>query len=448
MLIIDAPQTREHERRYILSVVLEDMLGLPHRVSFGDRADWRIRCEGLEGEVVLPDALLGCADQDWLSQRTLPSLPLPTLPDGTPALYGVRAEGGVQLDILGSIFFMLTRYEERAVDVADRFGRFVPEQAICVRAGLIGRALVDEYVDRLWSMLGERWPRLVRRERKFAISLTHDVDWVTTVAQPLRPLLRLIAGDGLRRRDVRLMAARCRAAARAYRGLPDVRDPADTFDFLMETSEQHGLTSSFYFLANGQGREPFHHEGYVLSEPRITGLMARIGARGHELGLHGGYGTHSDSASLAEQLTMIRRAADSVGVEQEAWGGRQHFLQFEASTTWAAWEAAGLAYDSSLAFAGAPGFRCGTTQDFAVFDLEARRRLGLVERSLTAMEGSFLDTQYLGLSRDEAGSRIVELARVCRRHGGRFTLLWHNTALVKKAERELYRDVVRSLVAL
>ena len=449
MLIIDAPRTREPERSYVLSIVLGDMLGVPHRVAFGDRDDWRIRCEGMEGELVLPDVLLGCPEEDWLSPATLPTLPLATLGGGAvPILVGRTSDAGVELDVFGSVFYMLTRYEERAVGAVDSFGRFPPEQALSVRAGLVERAIVDEYVDWLWDQLIALWPRLERGGPTFSISLTHDVDWVTTVNQPVQPLVRLVVGDGLRRHDARLMIARARAAVRTRRGMADVRDPADTFDFLMETSEQNGLRSSFYFLANAVDRQAFHHEPYLLTEPRIGALLGAIGRRGHEVGLHGGYGTHRDSGLLAAQLTALREGATAAGVEQEQWGGRHHFLQFEAPATWAAWEAAGLGYDSSLAFAGAPGFRCGTTHDFAVFDLDARRRLALVERSLTAMEGSFLDPHYLGLPPDEAAARMLSLAAVCRRHGGRFTLLWHNTALVKSADRRLYREVVQSLASL
>ena len=66
-------------------------------------------------------------------------------------------------------------------------------------------------------------------------------------------------------------------------------DPFDTFDLLMETSEQFGLKSTFYFQA---GRTGTRFDGiYRLSDPPIARLLRQIHVRGHEIGLHGGYGS-------------------------------------------------------------------------------------------------------------------------------------------------------------
>lgn len=448
MLTVEAPATWQPEREYAVDVVLGGMLGLPHRVRFGDRQGWRLVLEGAEGEVVLPDTLLASPDDAWLSPSSIPAGPLGTGPGGLPVFFGETREHAPEPDPFATAFFFLTRYEERARRAVDAHGRFPSAEAVAVRAGLVGRPVVDETVEWLWGRLHAAWPGLVREEHRFVVSLTHDVDWVSTVTQPFPRLARLVAGDAVRRRDLGLAWRRAAAASRARLGRGDAGDPADTFDFLMSTSERAGLRSAFYLIATPPGARGFHNEAYDLRAPRVQALIGSIHERGHELGLHGAYGTQTSPASLSAQLTALRSAAAAAGVEQETWGGRQHFLQFTAPATWAAWEATGLAHDSSVAFADAPGFRCGTTRPFRVFDLDARRALALVERPLVAMDGSFLDRQYLGLGPEEASSRILELARTCKRHGGRFTLLWHNTALVRRSDRALYAELVAALGGL
>ena len=52
-------------------------------------------------------------------------------------------------------------------------------------------------------------------------------------------------------------------------------------------------------------------------------------------GFHPGYGTFRDPAELRRQFERLVAACAEEGIRQEAWGGRQHFLQWEPAT-WAA----------------------------------------------------------------------------------------------------------------
>ena len=147
-LLIDAPPSREAERRYILDVVLSDWLGLDWRLRVEERPDVRISLEGdASGRcVLLPDVLFGTAAHEWLTAASLPRLPLSSVtvgPPGSvplmagerlPALYRSSSPPGspvadpeadrLELDVFGSAFFMLTRYEEIVVSDRDRYGRF------------------------------------------------------------------------------------------------------------------------------------------------------------------------------------------------------------------------------------------------------------------------------------------------------------------------------------
>ena len=130
----------------------------------------------------------------------------------------------------------------------------------------------------------------------------------------------------------------------------------------------------------------------------------------------------------------------SEGIEQETWGGRQHYLRWEPGTTWAAYEEAGLDYDTSAGYADRPGFRLGTCSEVPVFDVRAGRRLTVRERPLVAMEVALID--QAGLSYDAALAELAALKAQCVRHGGLFTLLWHNRRLVSPRERRLYLEAL------
>lgn len=298
------------------------------------------------------------------------------------------------------VFEHLTRAEELEIAERDEHDRF---PAHATRSELESPA-ADRQVETIWETLQATWPRLERRTHEFWIVPSHDVDY------PFASL-RMRASE-LRRGHVRAV-------------LP--RDPFDTFDLLMDASERRGLRSAFYFLADGSI--------YSLDDPRIRRLLRRVHGRGHEIGLHGGYATFRDAAKLKRELDALQRACAAEGIEQEEWGGRQHFLRWENPTTWRAYEEAGLAYDTSLGYSARPGFRAGTCREYRVFDLEQRRELRLRERPLVLMDTPTLDR--LGLPDEQLVALIERLRGECARFGGKFTVLWHNNWLVTGRQRRL-----------
>ena len=171
--------------------------------------------------------------------------------------------------------------------------------------------------------------------------------------------------------------------------------------------------------------------------------MQGIDGRGHELGLHTSFNTYRNEVQTEKEAEILRRAMERGGIGQEIAGGRQHYLRWSAPQTFRNWDAAGMVYDSTLGYADRVGFRCGTCWEYGVYDVAARRALGLRERPLVAMECSVIDERYMGLGAgDEALAVFLGLKDRCRVYGGDFTLLWHNSRLVDDDERRLYCAVL------
>jgi hypothetical protein len=459
-LVVEAPAPHEPERRYILDVVLADWLGLDWRLEVRERRDVAIALEGdAEGRLVLPDTFFSAPEESWLEPRSLPAAPLARLPvpdlaasplargERLPVLYGaghelVRGEPpalDLGVDVLGGCFFMLSRYEERVLPAHDGFGRFPAAASVAAREGFLGLPLADAYAELLWAALHRLWPRLERRRRAYRVVLTHDVDDpLASLGRGALQRIRQLGADGLRRRDPALMARRVRSWAGSARG--DHRhDPYNTFEFLMDVSERHGLASAFYFLATAGTASP-HDPPYTLDDPWIRALLRRVHERGHELGFHAGFETYRDPDRTREEFERLRRAAERDGVRQDEWGGRQHYLRWENPTTWSNWDRAGLAYDTTLAFADRIGFRAGTCHEYRAFHLLERRPLRLRERPFQVMDATVFE--YMALSPDAAHAAIVALARECRRYGGILSLLWHNSALMTGRRKRWYEQLV------
>jgi hypothetical protein len=418
-LLVETPPGYEPEREYILGVVLGDWLGLDWRRRTADRRDVRIS-QAEDADLVLPDVLFATPPHDWLTEASVPSLT------------------ALEDDVLGTAFFMLTRYEEIAVGQRDQYGRFPAASSAASREGVLGRPIVDEAVERLWEQLRRAWPRLQRKPRSYEVVLTHDVDDpLATLQHTPRDVVRQLGGDLVRRRDGRLAARRVRSLL-GDRG----RDPNNTFDLLMDVSERHGLRSAFYFLAHRDERP--RTGPYLFEDAWVRGLIGRIARRGHEIGVHPSFPTYLDAELTRAELERLKRVAEAEGVEQDAWGGRQHYLRWANPDTWRNWEAAGLAYDATLAYSEAVGFRTGTCHAYRVFDLRARRTLDLREEPFQVMDVTLLSSMALSL--DAAREETLQIAAQCRRHEGRLGILWHNNTLLRSArEQQWYAELIEAV---
>ena len=71
------------------------------------------------------------------------------------------------LDVFGSAFFMLTRYEEIVKTERDEHGRFLSENSIAYQEGFLDRPIIDEYIEILWWSLKKLSPSLKRRRTHF-----------------------------------------------------------------------------------------------------------------------------------------------------------------------------------------------------------------------------------------------------------------------------------------
>lgn len=463
-ILVSAPACCEPERRYILGVVLSGWLGLEWSLRIDDRADVTLTMVGdtAERRVTLPDVFFRGAAEDWLGPASLPRLPLAlvdaratewgSVPAGpVPVLFGTgrgdepigtQTAAGVDLrfDVFGSAFFLITRYEEATRRAADAHARFPDAATVAVQTGTYSVPLADLYVDLLSAALLAIWPGYRRRSTGYRVALTHDVDLPLACRQSSGSILHSAAADVLKRRDLQLATRRASILVRGCENHD--RDPWNLFDFLMDVSEENGLASSFNFLANPGGPT---RTAYSLDEPWIRRLLTRVHARGHEIGLHGGYNTYRDASMVRAELERLRRATAASAIVQDAWGGRQHFLRWSNPSTWRAWDEAGLDYDSTVGFAGLVGFRTGTCHEYPVYDLERRRAMRLRERPLIAMDTSWL--LYRKSSPVEAARTIVDAARTCRRYGGEFVGLFHNSELASRAQQRWYRELIPAIVA-
>lgn len=461
-LIVETPRSNAPEREYILGVILGEFLGLTWLWVPAERTNVCIKQNGVAGEIHLPDIFFAQPPSEWLTAASLPSVPLVAWDTAdlseditlthpvVPVLYGatdpvLSRSGtalGLPIDLFGSAFFMLSRYEEAILADRDNHDRFPAMASLAYQAGFLDRPIVDEYVEILWTALQSLWPGLQRQPRQARTIVSCDVDSPFATNGALKGMGRRLAGDLLKRRSTVLACNNFKAGWRAWRGDYSADPNRSAIDWIMEVNERAGRTVAFYFIP--ENTEPVVDNRVSLDEPRMRGLLRTIHERGHEIGLHPGYHTYKHPEAMAQSVATLRRVLAEERIEQMQLGGRQHFLRWETPITARLWDENGLDYDSTLAFADRLGFRCGTCHEYPLYDLQMRRPLRLREQPLILMECTVIWERYMGLGYSEAAINVMLWYRdICRKFDGMFTLLWHNSHMTQDKDKLIYLELIQ-----
>ncbi len=460
MLTLMLPDSCRAERSWIVAVVLQDFLGLSTTLHFDHEDSVRICAAGKT--LTVADTFFRGAQKHWLTPQSLPSgrlqqwmvsdsvLTPELVRCALPVLFGdagfvVHASGDatLQLDIFGSAFFMLSRYEEAVLGDRDVHDRFPASASLAQREGFLDRPIVDEYVEILWAALHRLWPHLTRKPRTARMRVSCDVD------SPFDP-----ACTSLPRLGKRLLGQtwRDKSPVQAIHAITNYvkgrtgdvsRDPYwSALDWIMTVNEQASNQVAFYVIAWQTDVE--RDSGGGLHDPRMQRLLHTMHARGHEIGIHPGYYTHQHPVAFARSVERLREVMDEQDIRQEVIGGRQHYLRWNAMATPQLWEAHGLHYDATLTYAERPGFRCGTSHAYRMYSLAERRPLRLLQQPLVVMEGSVVDDLYMGLGYGEAALEVMQrYKKICHQFGGDFTLLWHNSCLQDERARHMYCEIIK-----
>ncbi|WIV51407.1 polysaccharide deacetylase family protein [Marivivens sp. LCG002] len=463
MLRITVPDGHENAREYATRVLFETFLGLEVEILQDNTPFYSIEMPNQKGKLLIPDVFFAAMGTDWLCRALSPNSPLEvfdtrvlqptpvTVEPLLPILFGDKAVRFVQtdsecqlpIDIIGSAFYMLSRYEEAVSDSKDIHGRFPASASVAAREGFLERPIIDEYVEVLWSGLVSTWPSLVRKTRTGRTYVTCDVDCpYQFYLRSWKRSLRVVVGDLVKRRSVKAALATVGQYLQVRSGNLMADPFYEAVSWIMDTNEKHGHQASFYFIP--EGSNPQFDQGYSLDDPVLQQMFEAIRDRGHRVGLHPSYESHYDQGRIVREAELLRKAMSNAGFEQELLGGRQHYLRWDIGTP-ARWEAAGMNYDSTLSFPEVAGFRAGTSHPFPMYDLVENRPLKLIQRPLIAAESIIVSDVYMGMGTTEVAlNYFKELRQRCYLFGGEFTLLWHNSSFTQLPERQFYEELLES----
>ena len=411
MIKINIPNNNINERKYIIDIIFNEFLGLEYSPQLGSQ-DYKIELENKK-VLTIKDTFFNKYPKD------LEYLRLENIPN--------KIE---ELDIFSASFFMLTRWEEYVNKNRDTHNRFPAYESLAYKQGFLDRPIVNEYVEWLKQELLKLDNSLKFKEREFELILTHDVD-VTYKYSSLLKGGKEIVGDIIKRKNPIL--ALKNLSTKVLTHLKLEKDPFDTYNYLMNISEQTGVKSYFFLHSSSSAKQDINNDKYLKQ------IAKNILAKGHYLGYHPSYDAYNNFKLFVSDKEKIENK-----IGKKLTFGRAHFLRFEVPTTWQIWEDAGMEWNSTLSYADKEGFRCGVCYEYSVFNILTRKKLQLKERPLVVMEGSFA-TYQSNIKPEEMESKITQLVNEVKKYNGEFVFLWHNssfnTAMWKKYQA-IYEKVI------
>ena len=215
-------------------------------------------------------------------------------------------------------------------------------------------------------------------------------------------------------------------------------DPYNNFNWIMNQSEIRGLKSTFFFMCGGS--HPLYDPDYSITSSELKSLLISIDSRGHYSGIHPSFYCFDNKQMLNKEVNIWKSITSSYILRYGKTISRMHYLRFATEITPKLLEESGVTDDYTMGYADHIGFRAGTCKQFQFFSIPECRQLALTVRPLCAMEVSVLG--YMGKTHSDAYESFMEIKRACMRVNGTFSLLWHNSELVSKADRELYLAIV------
>ncbi|MGD8117117.1 polysaccharide deacetylase family protein [Vibrio sp. TRT 29B02] len=442
--------------KYTVKYVLERLFD--SEIKFGDAAsDEIIMSSGFSNWLSLSIPFFELAHNNWLGEETLPktcrvyednefvqetSETLPVI-YGEPSIQFNSKSVHCQIDIFGTIFFLLSRYEEGVKGVAlDEHQRFPSTSSVAYKFGFLERPLVDEYIQLLGSLMSRLWPELQKKELQFRKLITCDVDWPFDPSTlSITSTIRSSLSDVIKHRNLSSAINRWVTFSMDKFGFSYGDKIRNEISWIMEKNEEVGNKVAFYFITVCTDEK--YDSEFDFDSPKMRNLFREIHSRGHEIGLHPGYHCFNNSENFARSANALKRILKEEAIEQSVLGGRMHFLRWDSKVTPKLWEDHGFDYDSTLSFADSSGFRCGTSHPFPMYDLLNRKPLNVIQRPLINMECTIIAPRYEGLGyTDKTLSRFELFKDKVEKHKGEYVLLWHNTHFGYQADKDIYTKLI------
>ncbi|GHT56025.1 hypothetical protein FACS189446_7950 [Bacteroidia bacterium] len=331
--------------------------------------------------------------------------------------------GDIPFDLFSAAFYLLTSYEEYFLKQTDEHDRFDVNSSLLYRNDSLEVPLIDRWAYGLKEELQKRYPKLPFNLRKYRFISTFDIDFpflyrykgvAKTVGAALRDMLKFNFESLKERLGV------------IFRLNPD-----PYMQTIKKIDDFHKKAGRSYYLFVLLGRNGKYGRSTVkptiLYDDHLKALKQVI------IGSHPSYDTYHNPELLIREKEELENL-----LGRKVTTNRRHYFRMTCPQSFRETAQAGFKEDFTLGFAKAPGFRSGTAIPYYFYDVEQDTLSDLLIRPTIMMDSTLIT--HLGCSPGYALLKIKQLADECKKSGGDYLWLWHNSNLAG-TKNKLWKDV-------
>ena len=277
------------------------------------------------------------------------------------------------VDVFETIFFHLSRIEEWFLNKQslDSHGRFSTKDHFLVSSGLHETPVVDLLICYFFESLG-----LAPKSLLTGYSLTHDIDVIQKFPSLIKVLKSYANIVFYQKQKIYKLKKLTKIAFFYLSG--KIKDPYDTFDWLLTVKSEKITSRIIYFLSGGHTR---FEEFYNISQPESRDIIDFAVKNQYQLGIHPSYLSGKSLQMTESEKNRLEKTSG-----QSIKHSRQHFLRFFFPDTPEIVDKLGLKTDSSLGFSNLIGFRCGTGFPYHLYDFKKETAYSFLEIPLIVMD--------------------------------------------------------------
>ena len=335
--------------------------------------------------------------------------------------------GDIPFDLFSAGFYLLTSYEEYFLKQTDKHDRFDVNVSLLYRNDSLEIPLIDRWAYGLKEELEVKYPDFKCKLRNYRFISTFDIDYPflylykgvsKTVGLIFQDLMKFDFGGLWKRLSVVF-----HLSPDPYMQLIEKID-----DFFKKAGRVYYL----FVLLGKTGKygrstikQTFSYNNYLKSLEQVV------------IGSHPSYDTFNHLDLLIEEKKELEKL-----LKRKVTVNRRHFLRMTFPQSFREAESAGFKEDFTLGFAKAPGFRSGTAIPYYFYDVEQDRLSDLLIRPTIVMDSTLI--VHLKYEPNFALLKLRQLADECKKSGGDYLCLWHNSNLAEEKDK-LWRDVFITL---
>jgi hypothetical protein len=454
-IIINTNNNHKQEKEYIFDVIFNHFLGIEYAVAYSNLNDYSIEYEGKT--LIIKDTFFKQFDNgegQWLQKNSLPekdtqnsSISLNNKLYDLPILYGNQTflnntfDIKLGLDIFGSSFFLLTRYEEYVINERDVHGRFLQRHSSLDLKNSM-RPLVNEYVELFTILLQMLIPKIQFSKRKFRTNYTCDVDYIyDPKITSLNRLLYENVKSLLKKasfKDVYLNSKNY--LKKTIQGHSS--DPYNSFPDLLSACKDSSAKCIFFIMAS-QECQGVDSDYNLEKDFNIHEIIKYLDKNDYEIGIHPSYNSFTSIKHISDELQSLQRTLTLLGIKRKIRSSRQHYLRWETTKTPYILSSLDITNDYSLGYVDTIGFRSGSCYSYPFYDMYNREKMNLIIHPLHIMEITMFDERYMNLKPNEASLNLAySIKEKCKYHNGSFSFLWHNSSFNGDWELDFFKKLL------